>query len=132
MILGVGLDIVNVNRIENSLGKFGEKFQERVFTKFEIEKAQKFKNEKAKIRYFAKRFAAKEAFSKATGLGIGRGFDFVDIEIKNDENGKPFINLTQNVTDFLKKHFQNSDFKIDLSISDEKEIAQAIVILSKK
>ncbi len=132
MILGLGIDIVNISRIQNSLEKFGNVFEERVFTKSEIKISHKFKNIKLKSNYFAKRFAAKEAFAKATGLGIGRGFNFTDIEISNDQNGKPIITLLPNIHDFLRKHFQNLELQIDLSMSDEKEIAQAIVIISKK
>ena len=131
MILGVGLDIVEIKRIQDSVEKFQDKFEKRIFTDFEIETSKKFSHLQKKYSYFAKRFAAKEAFSKAIGLGIGRGIEFVDIEIKNDKSGKPIIKLSQKAEIFLKKHFQNSNFKIDLSLTDEKEIAQAIVIISK-
>ncbi len=131
MILGVGLDIVNVRRIKDSLEAFQDKFEKRIFTPLEIEKSQKFTTIELKSSYYAKRFAAKEAFAKAIGLGIGRGVNFTDIEVVNNKNGKPDIKLNKIAEDFLKKHFKNLDFKIDLSLSDEKEIAQAIVIISK-
>ena len=131
MILGIGLDIINIARIEALLKKSGESFEKKVFSQVEIEKSQKFSIPELKSRYYAKRFAAKEAFSKAIGLGIGRGIDFIDISIINDENGKPIINLSSKAEIFLKKHFKNAVFQIDLSLTDEREIAQAIVIISK-
>ena len=84
-----------------------------------------------KTAFFAKRFAAKEAFSKAIGLGIGRGIDFKDIEVINDDLGKPKINILNNKEIFLKKHFNCENFNIHLSISDDKNAATAIVIIDK-
>ncbi len=130
MIIGVGIDIVNVNRIQKVLAKFGNHFETKVFTTGEILAANQ-KNSKLKINYYAKRFAAKEAFSKAIGLGIGRGINFTDIEIINDANGKPKIKLTTKAKQFLQKHLNQNNLKIDLSMTDEKEIAQAIVIVSR-
>ncbi|MDA0901811.1 MAG: holo-ACP synthase [Proteobacteria bacterium] len=133
MIIGVGIDIVNIDRIANLLLKFGDKFERKTFTKGEIERANRFKDDdkmQLKAKYYAKRFAAKEAFSKAIGLGIGRGVDFLDIEITNNANGKPEIALSDKAQNFVKAHFKISQFKIDLSLSDEPPIAQAITILS--
>jgi holo-[acyl-carrier protein] synthase len=131
MILGIGLDIVEIKRIHKSIENSQDTFLKKIFTDTEIEKSKRFSNLELKSKHFAKRFAAKEAFSKAIGLGIGRGVNFTDIEVVNDENGKPSIHISNNTKLFLKKHFQNSNFQIDLSLSDEKEIAQAIVIISK-
>lgn len=131
MVLGIGLDIVNIQRIKNSLEKFQSKFENRVFTPKEIARSNKFSNIDLKSHYYSKRFAAKEAFSKATGFGIGQVVKFTDIEVNNDKNGKPYIILSEHSENLLKKHFQTSDFQIDLSMSDEKEISQAIVIISK-
>ena len=130
MILGTGIDIVNISRIEKLLNKSSEKFEEKIFCKSEIKSAKKFTNLKMKSRFYAKRFAAKEAFSKAIGLGIGRGVNFVDIQIFNDTNGKPEIKLSESSITFLKNHLKQDNFKIDLSLSDELEVATAIVIIS--
>lgn len=131
MIIGVGVDIIETSRIAKSIDDFGDKFLNRIFTKNEIAIADQKSNLKIKINYYAKRFAAKEAFSKATGLGIGRGFDFTDIEITNDENGKPEIKLSEKSKEFLKQHFGIADFKIDVSMSDTKDFAESFVILSR-
>ena len=133
MILGTGIDVVNISRIENLLEKFGEKFEKKVFTDNEISILGKFKNKSdlhLKAKYYAKRFAAKEAFSKAVGLGIGRGIDFCDIEIVNDKNGKPEILLSKKAATFLQDYFKQKKFQINLSLCDEPPIAQAIVIIS--
>ncbi|MFT5702915.1 MAG: holo-[acyl-carrier protein] synthase [Rickettsiales bacterium] len=131
MIIGIGVDIVEIGRIAKSLERFGERFEQRVFTKGEILKAETKANLNIKINYYAKRFAAKEAFSKAIGLGIGRGINFTDIEIINDEKGKPKIKLNSNAKHFLQKHLKQNNFKIDVSMSDTKEIAEAFVIVSE-
>ena len=130
MIIGIGIDIVEINRIGESLKRFGDKFERRVFTTGEILIAISKGNLAIKTNYYAKRFAAKEAFSKAIGLGIGRGINFTDIEIINDSNGKPKIKLTTSAKQFLQKHLNQNNFKIDLSVSDTRDIAQAIVIIS--
>ncbi|MFT7099297.1 MAG: holo-[acyl-carrier protein] synthase, partial [Rickettsiales bacterium] len=88
-------------------------------------------NENIKVNYYAKRFAAKEAFSKAIGLGIGRGINFTDIEIINDSKGKPKIKLNSNARSFLQDHLKQNNFKIDVSLSDTREIAQAFVVVSE-
>ncbi|MES2677581.1 MAG: holo-ACP synthase [Pseudomonadota bacterium] len=135
MIIGIGIDIVEIGRIGESLQCFGDRFEKRVFTSGEIlianSKGNLAKGNLAiKTSYYAKRFAAKEAFSKAIGLGIGRGINFTDIEIINDASGKPKIKLTTIAKQFLQKHLNQNNFKIDLSMSDTKDIAQAIVIIS--
>lgn len=132
MIIGIGVDIVETSRIAKSIDDFGDKFLNRIFTKNEIKIANQKSNLKIKINYYAKRFAAKEAFSKASGLGIGRGFDFTDIEIINDENGKPEIKLSEKAKDFLEKYLKCQDFKIDVSMSDIKDIAESFVVISRK
>ena len=131
MIIGIGIDIVEISRIGKALGRFGDKFEQRVFTVGEILIANKKANPAIKNNYYAKRFAAKEAFSKAIGLGIGRGINFTDIEVINDGNGKPKIKLTSDAKQFLQKHLNQNNFKIDLSMSDTRDIAEAIVIISR-
>ena len=135
MILGVGIDLILINRIQHLILKFKVNFTKKIFTTNENEQASKFENNSDNYLklscFYAKRFAAKEAFSKAIGLGIGRGIDFKDIEVINDDLGKPKINILNNKEIFLKKHFNCENFNIHLSISDDKNAATAIVIIDK-
>ena len=134
MIAGIGTDIVSVKRVENLVKAFDKKFLEKIYTKKEIELANqdKFQNNiLRKSLFLAKRFAAKEAFAKAIGLGIGRGINFCDIQITNDDFGKPEIELLNDKKDFLKKHLSCKDYSIHLSLSDEKDFAIVTVIIEK-
>ena len=126
-IIGIGVDIVNNDRLKKLIKN--KKFLKRVFTNIEQKKSIKLKN---KLNYYSKRFAAKEAFSKATGLGISKFLNFKDIEINNDKNGKPSINLNKLSTSYLNKKFKVKSFKTNLSISDEKNYSIAYVIIEKK
>ena len=130
MILGLGLDIVKISRIEKIYDKFGEGFLEKIFTKNEIIKVNSFSSQVKKREFLAKRFAAKEAFAKALGIGIGR-IKFNEIEIYNDQNGKPEILRTKKIDQLIKELFTVKDYQINISITDDAGIAQAIVILSK-
>lgn len=131
MILGIGIDLVSVGRIEHLMAEFKEKFAEKIFTSSEISKSDSLKSSAQKSLFYAKRFAAKEAFSKALGLGIGRGIDFKDIEISNDEMGKPQIKILNGKENFIKKHFNCENFSIHISITDENPLASAFVIIEK-
>ena len=125
-IIGNGVDIVDNERIKFSLKING--FVRRIFTKNEIKQSKKIKN---KVNYFAKRFAAKEAFVKSIGTGFRKNINFKDIEIKNNNNGKPILKISENIKKFLKKKFNINNFKIYLSLSDEKKYSIAYVIFSK-
>jgi len=125
-IIGNGVDIVENKRIKNSLKIKG--FINRVFTQNEISKSKKLNN---KINYFAKRFAAKEAFVKALGVGFRENINFNDIDITNDKKGKPLINISNNIKKYLKKNYNLSKYKIFLSLSDEKKHSIAYVIINK-
>ena len=125
-IVGNGVDIVKNRRIEKSLKING--FKNRIFTKYEIKESKKIKN---KINYFAKRFAAKEAFVKSIGTGFRENINFIDIEIKKNNRGKPLINLSNNIKLILKKKFNINKYKIFLSLSDEKKYSIAFVIFNK-
>ncbi len=135
MILGIGTDLVSVARIEHLMSQFKEKFAEKIFTPYEIMRAEKIKisadNFLPRALFFAKRFAAKESFAKALGLGIGRGMDFLDIEVRNNELGKPEIKILNGKEEFVKKHFNCEKFAIHLSLSDENPLAIATVIIEK-
>ena len=127
VIIGNGVDIVENKRIKNSLKIKG--FINRVFTKNEINKSKKLSN---KTDFFAKRFAAKEAFVKALGEGFRNNINFNDIDISNDNKGKPSINISNNIKKFLKRKLKLNKYKIFLSLSDEKKHSIAYVIINKQ
>ena len=125
-VFGIGNDIINIKRIDNSITKNKSKFINRIFTKKEIKYCH---SKKRPFNYFAKRFAAKEAFSKALGTGIRKGIDFKDIEIQNDNKGKPFIILSGNTKKFLEKKTKKK-YKIYLTLSDDAPWAYATVLIT--
>ena len=126
-IFGIGTDIVNIKRIDNSLKKYGLHFKNKIFSKKEILYCEKRKNSTS---FYAKRFAAKEAFSKALGTGIKKGIYFKNIEITNDDLGKPSIKLNGATAAFLKKKLKKKKYYVHLSLSDDRPWAQATVIIS--
>ena len=125
-IIGNGVDIIKNSRFNNSLKIKG--FLNRIFTKNEIDQGKKIKN---KTNFYAKRFAAKEAFVKAIGTGFRYDINFIDIEIKNYKNGKPYISLSKNLDNFLQEKFKIQKYKVFLSLSDEKDYSIAFVIINK-
>lgn len=132
MIIGIGSDIIEISRIAEQLQKSGEKFQDKCFTSEEIEASFRYssENKKAVISHFAKRFAAKEAFAKACGRGIGKNIGFKDIVITNDSFGKPGIILSEKGQNFVNK-LSGDGFKgiFHLTISDSEEYAMAVVVI---
>ena len=124
-IYGIGTDIVDVDRIKNSLKN--KNFINRIFNEKEILKCKKVNDS---INCFAKRFAAKEAFSKALGTGISDGVNFNEIVILNNKLGKPYINIIGQTKKILNKKFKKKKSKISLSLSDEKKYAVAFVTIS--
>ncbi|WP_253303284.1 holo-[acyl-carrier-protein] synthase [Wolbachia endosymbiont of Phyllotreta cruciferae] len=116
MIHGIGTDIVYIPRVSRILQKYGEKFLNRIYTEKEIELSRKYNSQEMRARYFAKRFAAKEAFVKARGSG--QGITMKDIEIYNDVRGKPYLTVSK---DFISK--------IHLSLSDDGDYATAFVVI---
>ena len=125
--LGIGVDIVENSRIRKSINN--KKFLLRIFTKNEI--AQSIKTN-SKVAFFSKRFAAKEAFSKALGLGFRKSLNFKDISIINNKYGKPSIKIKGKLQNIIKKQFKTNKVNILLSISDENKYSIAFVILEKK
>ena len=124
-IFGVGTDIVKVSRVKRSLKN--RHFLSRIFNNKEITKCKRninFSN------CFAKRFAAKEAFSKALGTGISEGISFNEIIILNEKNGKPIIKLLNKTKKIVEKKIKKKKYKISLSIADEKNYAVAFVAIS--
>ena len=126
-IFGIGTDIVNIKRMENSLKKRGLIFKNKIFSKNEILYCEKKRNSSS---FYAKRFAAKEAFSKALGTGIRKGVNLKNIEVSNNTQGKPSIILKGNLANYLKKKVNKRKYNIYLSLSDDKPWAQATVIIS--
>ena len=124
-LFGVGTDIIQVNRLKKSLNK--KPFLSRIYSKEEILKC---KRSKVNSNCFAKRFAAKEAFSKALGTGIAKGINFNEIIILNKKSGKPYINLIGQTKKTLVKRFKGKKSKVSLSLSDEKKYAVAFVTIS--
>ena len=130
MILGIGIDICEIDRISNTLKKYKERFEERCFTYLERKKCQDTYN---KSNCYAKRFAAKEATSKALGTGISNGISWQQIEIENLSSGKPKINLFGNAKKKLETLLpKNMTSNILITITDEKDYAQALVIIEAK
>ncbi|CAQ54124.1 holo-(acyl-carrier-protein) synthase [Wolbachia endosymbiont of Culex quinquefasciatus JHB] len=121
MIYGIGTDIVYIPRILRISQKYGEKFLNKVYTKKEIEISKKYNSQEVRAKYFAKRFAAKEAFVKALGTGFSQGIIMKDIEIYSNIRGKPHLAITK---DFISK-----DYKIHLSLSDDQDYATAFVVI---
>ena len=125
--LGIGVDIVQNSRIKKSITN--KNFLLRIFTNDEINKSKKTKN---KIAFFSKRFAAKEAFSKALGTGFRETLNFKDISITNNKKGKPSIKMNNKLYNLINKKFKTKKINVLLSISDESEHSIAFVILEKK
>ena len=126
-IFGIGTDIVNINRMKKSMKLNKNNFKKKIFSKNEINYCEKKKNP---YSYYAKRFAAKEALSKALGTGIRKGINFKSIEIYNDSYGKPSIKLLGSTERFLKRKIKKKKYSIYLSLSDDEPWAQAAVIIS--
>lgn len=130
MILGIGTDLVQIKRIEETLLKFGSQFENKIFTTAEQTKAASLPANK-RASYYAKRFAAKEAFAKALGSGIGMSAFFKEIEVQNDSKGAPFLILHGNALQTLLKKADNKPYQVHLSLSDEKAFATAFVVIER-
>ena len=126
-IIGIGIDIVQNNRFKKLIKN--KKFLRRIFTSKEIMNSKQKSN---KTNFFAKRFAAKESFVKATGYGFRERISFKDIEINNNKFGKPFYTLNSKIKKILKKEKDLDKFELFLSISDEKDYSIAFTILQQK
>lgn len=133
MILGIGTDIVNIERIEKDLERFGEKFEKRLFTQNEIDlaNARAKSGEHAKAATLAKRFAAKEAFVKALGSGFTGGISWQEMEVSLQPGGKPVIQAYGKTLALLKALSPRSPMpRVDLSMADDYPFAQAFVVIS--
>ena len=125
-ILGNGVDIVDNLRIKKSIKNIN--FINRIFTRSEIIESKKTNN---RARFFAKRFAAKEAFVKSIGSGFRNGINFKDISVKNNNLGKPQLYLSKKIKSFLSRKLKYKKYKIHLSLSDENKHSIAFVIINK-
>ena len=126
MIYGIGTDIIDIRRIRKVVNKYGNKFKKRCFSISEIERSEKRLNS---IESYAKRYAAKEACAKALGTGLARGVFWKDIEVVNNEYGKPSIILHNKAKKYLDT--PNCKYNIEVSLTDERDFALANVIIFK-
>ena len=127
-ILGTGIDIVENYRLKKILLKKKSNFKKKIFTINEVAYCEKKSNS---ISCYSKRFAAKEAFVKAIGIGFTKNINFKDIEVVNNTYGKPYISINTKIANKIKTLFKVKKFNILLSISDEKKYSIASVIISK-
>lgn len=128
MILGIGSDLCDIRRIEKVIARHGDRFIDRVFTTAERARAER---RATRIETYAKRFAAKEACAKALGTGFRRGVFFRDMGVVNLPSGRPTLALTGGAAARLKEITPGGhEARIDLSLTDEYPIAQAIVVIS--
>ena len=125
-IIGIGVDVVQNKRIKSLIKN--KAFISRTFGKKEVTHSKKILN---KINYFSKRFAAKEALAKAIGTGFRNNLNFCDIEILNDNLGKPFYFKSTKINNVVFKTFKIKKYDLFLSISDEKDYSVAFTILQK-
>jgi len=123
-ILGIGVDIVENKRIQKSIKN--PLFKKRIYTTKELNQSNIVNN---KVGYFSKRFAAKEAFSKALGTGFRMNLNFKDIEVINDRKGKPYYVKNKKITKIIQNNFKIKNFNCFLSISDEKDYSTAFAII---
>lgn len=127
MIIGLGSDLIDIRRIENSLERFGARFTDRLFTQIEQQKSDRRRERAAS---YAKRFAAKEAMSKALGTGISHGVYWRDMGVVNLPGGKPTMKLTNGAQKRLLAMMpQGHEPVVHLTITDDYPLAQAFVII---
>ncbi len=127
MIIGIGNDIVDIRRVEKTLEKFGDRFRDRIFTDIEKQKSDKRAQRAAS---YAKRFAAKEACSKALGTGFRRGVFWKDMGVVNEPSGRPTMVLTGGAKEQLERLVPAGMVAhVHLTITDDFPYAQAVVII---
>jgi holo-[acyl-carrier protein] synthase len=125
MIYGIGFDLVQVSRVEDALRRWGERFQNKVFTPGEIRYGLKKRNP---ARHFAARFAAKEAFVKALGIGIRRGVHWKDVEVQRGPLGRPVLKIHDRAVEICRKEGIDGFF---LSLTHDGDYSGAMVVLEK-
>lgn len=128
MILGVGSDLIDIRRIERTIARFGDRFLDRVFTPIERQRAERRDDRAAS---YAKRFAAKEACSKALGTGFRKGVYWRDLGVVNLPSGRPTLVLTGGALARLKAMTPDGMTpRIDVTLTDEPPLAQALVVIT--
>lgn len=128
MILGTGVDILDIRRVKKAYDKFGSKFADRILSHYEREKFDNLDSQTLKINFLAKRFAGKEAVLKAAGIGF-RNVSWHAISITNDDKGKPSVMISQSLQNILLKRFADTGLAVHISLSDEKEYCVAFAVL---
>ena len=126
MIYGIGTDIVHIKRMQDSLGKNGNKFARRVLTESEFLEFNEISDENMQAAFLAKRFAAKEATAKAMGTGFSGGLSLQHIGVNHDAAGKPILELLDMANEFIQ---ENKIIQTHLSLADERDYAVAFVTL---
>jgi holo-[acyl-carrier protein] synthase len=130
MIIGIGTDLVKISRIEEIFDKYKERFINRMLNDKELGKLNSL-TPSSRVKYLAKRFAAKEAFAKAIGTGFNKDVTLKNIAISNDKTGKPFYDINDKLDSYIKEKLNVSEYLIHLSITDDREYANAIAIIEK-
>jgi holo-[acyl-carrier protein] synthase len=131
MIIGLGSDLIDIRRIEKTIERFGDRFLTRIFTP--VERARSDRRQLTRIESYAKRYAAKEACSKALGTGFRKGVFWRDMGVVNLSGGKPSMALTGGALARLESMLPAGyEAQIDISLTDEPPMAQAIVIISAR
>ena len=125
MIIGIGIDIIDIRRIEKIIIKYGDRFIKKCFLQTEIQSSE---NRRNTIQSYAKRYAAKEACAKALGTGLARGVYWKDIEVSNNKLGKPILTLHNKAAKILNQ-ISSKNTRIEVSLSDEKNYAISNVII---
>jgi len=127
MIFGIGTDIVEIERIRASVARFGDRFPERILGPRELERyrARGARSAERGLKFLATRFAAKEAVSKALGLGMRMPMTWRAVEIVNDPSGRPLAFLTSTE---LRRFAENRQLRLHVSVTDEREVAMAYAI----
>ncbi|MCH1536062.1 holo-ACP synthase [Amylibacter sp.] len=127
MILGIGTDLANIDRIQKTIDRFGQRFKDRVFTPIEQNKAEKRKDIAGT---YAKRWAAKEACSKALGTGLAMGISWKDMSVSNLETGQPIMKLTgwaaKKMSDMTPEGYEAI---VHVTLTDDHPWAQAFVVI---
>jgi holo-[acyl-carrier protein] synthase len=123
VILGIGTDLVEIDRIEAALDRWGERFALKILVPRELDR---FARHRKRAAYLAKRFAAKEAFSKAMGTGIRHPVNWQNIGVVNHASGRPYLELSADLGDFVRSR---GILNVHVSLTDERGIAAAFVVL---
>ena len=123
MLLGLGTDLIETRRVEQSIDRFGDRFLERIFSPWEIAYCQRKKNA---AESFAARFAAKEAGAKALGTGISRGVTWKDFEVKRETSGRPSLHLSGRAAELAAAMGVK---RIQLSLTHSRDLAMAVVVV---